>query len=67
MAFPEIHTYGADITMVFIIYVHISVYVYIYIHKLKLMYNKSWIWEWSGYREIFEYWGVFGMFLLFPH
>ena len=31
------------------------------------MLNLFWTWRWSGYRETFEYWGVFGMFSLFPY
>ena len=27
--------------------------------------NLFWTWGWSGYRGVFEYWGVFGMFSLF--
>ena len=31
------------------------------------MLNLFWTWRWSGYRGVFEYWGVFGMFSLFPY
>ena len=31
------------------------------------MLNLIWPWGWSENREVFEYWGVFGVSLLFPY